>query len=155
MGGGTIAADKRARRHGRRRHKPMSEINVTPFVDVVLVLLVIFIVAAPLLTVGVPVRLPETAATALPFDQEEPLTISISSDGAIALQSEQVPMEELIPRMREIITQRKSDRIFIRGDRELKYEIVMQIMGALNNAGFRNIGLVTAGGGPELDETAE
>ena len=142
---------RRRRRGGRRQRKPMSEINVTPFVDVLLVLLVIFIVAAPLLTVGVPVKLPETAATPLPASQEEPLTISVSADGALALQTAVLPSSELIPRLRAVMAERVSDKIFIRGDRDAKYEIVMQVMGALNNAGFRNIGLVTDGGGPTYD----
>ena len=139
------------RRGRRRRHRPMSEINVTPFVDVLLVLLVIFIVAAPLLTVGVPVRLPETAATPLPAEREEPLTISVSADGSLALQTTSLPSAELIPRLRAVMTERTSDKIYLRGDRDAKYEIVMQVMGALNNAGFKNIGLVTEGGGPTLD----
>ena len=131
----------------------MSEINVTPFVDVMLVLLIIFVVAAPLLTVGIPVRLPETAATPLPAEPDEPLTISVAADGTVALQTTVVPSNELIPRLRAILLERTSDKIFLRGDRDARYESVMQVMGALNNAGFRNIGLVTEGNGPKLDGT--
>ena len=144
-------ADRTRRRVRRSRHKPMSEINITPFVDVLLVLLVIFIVAAPLLTVGVPVNLPETAAKPLVADQEEPLTISVAADGRVSLQKAELSKEELIPRLRSIMVERESNKIYLRGDREAKYELVMQIMGALNNAGFRDIGLVTDGGGPTLD----
>ena len=142
---------KRRRRRGKSRHKPMSEINVTPFVDVVLILLIIFIVAAPLLTVGVEVRLPESAASALPSEDEEPLSISISKDGSVALQATEISIDELIPRLRAVMAERRSDKIFIRGDREIQYEFVMQVMGALNNAGFRNIGLITDPGGPTFD----
>ncbi len=131
----------------------MSEINVTPFVDVMLVLLIIFVVAAPLLTVGIPVRLPETAATPLPAEPDEPLTISVAADGTVALQTTVIPSNELIPRLRAILLERTSDKIFLRGDRDARYETVMQVMGALNNAGFRNIGLVTEGNGPKLDGT--
>ena len=129
----------------------MSEINVTPFVDVMLVLLIIFIVAAPLLTVGVPVKLPETAATPLPAETEEPLTISIASDGRLAIQSTEVGSHELVPRLLAIMEERSSDKVFVRGDRDARYEWVMQVMGALNNAGIRNIGLVTEGNGPTMD----
>ena len=145
-------ADRSRRRSRRIRHKPMSDINVTPFVDVLLVLLVIFIVAAPLLTVGVPINLPETAARPLVADQEEPLTISVAVDGRVSLQSTELPKEELIPRLRAIMVERNSSKIYLKGDKDAKYELVMQIMGALNNAGFRDIGLVTDGGGPTFDE---
>ena len=152
MGAGIIASGPRRKSGRRRRHVPMSEINVTPFVDVMLVLLIIFVVAAPLLTVGVPVQLPETAAKPLPAETEQPLTLSVAADGRIALQSAELPREELIPRLRAVMAERTSDRIFLRGDRDARYEVIMQIMGALNNAGFRNIGLVTESDGPTLDE---
>ncbi len=143
--------DPRRRWRGRNAHRPMSEINVTPFVDVMLVLLIIFIVAAPLLTVGIPVQLPETAARPLPSEPEEPLTLSVASDGRIALQATELPREELVPRLRAVLAERSSDKIFLRGDRDARYEVIMQVMGALNNAGYRNIGLVTEGNGPKLD----
>ncbi len=143
----TYKTAARRGRGGRRAHKPMSEINITPFVDVVLVLLIIFIVAAPLLTVGIPVRLPETAAKPLPSEPEEPLTLSVAADGRVALQSTEVPRSELISRLRAVMAERRSDRIFLRGDRDARYEVVMKVMGALNNAGFRNIGLVTESDG--------
>ncbi|MDE0113666.1 MAG: biopolymer transporter ExbD [Albidovulum sp.] len=144
---------ERRRTYGAPR-RPMSEINVTPFVDVVLVLLVIFIVAAPLLTVGVPIELPKTAATPLASESEEPLTLTVFADGRVAIQTTEVPLEELGSRLRSIMAERASPRIYLRGDREAKYEFVMQVMGALNKDGFRDIGLVTDGGGPDLDSIA-
>ncbi|MEX0350446.1 MAG: protein TolR [Paracoccaceae bacterium] len=146
------------RRRGRRRGgraQPMSEINVTPFVDVMLVLLIIFMVAAPLLTVGVPVELPKTAASALPSDSEEPLTVTITAEGAVQIQTTDVPREELISRLRAIAAERTSDQVFLRADGSIAYEQVMQVMGALNAGGFSNVGLVTDTGGPTLDESGE
>jgi biopolymer transport protein TolR len=140
---------RRARRRGRRT-MPMSEINVTPFVDVMLVLLIIFMVAAPLLTVGVPVQLPETAANALPSDDEEPLTVTLTAEGEIMIQQTVVASDELIPRLQGISAERDSDRIFLRADGVNEWNAVAQIMGALNAAGFNNIGLVTDIGGPTL-----
>jgi biopolymer transport protein TolR len=131
----------------------MSEINVTPFVDVMLVLLIIFMVAAPLLTVGVPIELPRTAATALPTEAEEPLTIAMTADGQILVQNSPVAREEVIPLLRAVASERSSDRIFLRADGTIPYEGVMQLMGALNASGFRNIGLVTEQGGPRFDGT--
>ena len=126
----------------------MSEINVTPFVDVMLVLLIIFMVAAPLLTVGVPVNMPETAANALPTDQEEPLTVSIKADGSLAIQNSDIAESELIARLSAIAAERDSARIFLRADGENDWNRVATVMGALNAAGFSNIGLVTDIGGP-------
>jgi biopolymer transport protein TolR len=141
-----------SRRKGRRsRARPMSEINVTPFVDVMLVLLIIFMVAAPLLTVGVPVELPKTAAGALPADQEEPLTVTLTADGILQIQATETPRETLIPKLRAIAAERESDRVYLRADGSVSYSDVMQIMGALNAGGFSNIGLVTDIGGPSLD----
>jgi biopolymer transport protein TolR len=154
MGGGVMkqaddGGGRRARRRGRRT-MPMSEINVTPFVDVMLVLLIIFMVAAPLLTVGVPVQLPETAANALPSDDEEPLTVTLTAEGEIMIQQTAVASDELIPRLQGISAERDSDRIFLRADGVNEWNAVAQIMGALNAAGFNNIGLVTDIGGPTL-----
>lgn len=142
------------RRRGRRRGRaqPMAEINVTPFVDVMLVLLIIFMVAAPLLTVGVPVQLPQTAASALPGDNEEPLTVTMTADGRVQIQTTDVAREELIGRLRAIAVERSSDRIFLRADGAIPYADVMQVMGALNAGGFANVGLVTDTGGPTLDD---
>lgn len=128
----------------------MSEINVTPFVDVMLVLLIIFMVAAPMLTVGVPVQLPETAANALPTEQEEPLTITITADGVLMIQTNPVADNELIPKLKAIAAERKSDKVFLRADGRIAYERVAQVMGALNAGGFNNIGLVTDSQGPSF-----
>lgn len=132
----------------------MSEINVTPFVDVMLVLLIIFMVAAPMLTVGVPVELPRTAAGALPSEQEEPLSITLTADGLVMLQSTEIAADELLPRLQAIAAERQDDRIFLRADGAIPYERVVQVMGALNAGGFRNIGLVTDTGGPAFGATA-
>lgn len=151
MGAGVLDRGQGKRRTRRRRSKPISEINVTPFVDVTLVLLIIFMVAAPLLTVGVPVELPKTAAAPLPSEDEEPLTLSIASDGQLVLQATEIARDDLIPRLRAIAAERQDDKIFLRADGRISYEVVMQVMGALNASGFRNIGLVTESGGPKLD----
>ena len=140
------------RRRGRGRSRPMAEINVTPFVDVMLVLLIIFMVAAPLMTVGVPVELPKTAANALPGEEEEPLTVTVTADGVVMIQTSEVAREELVAKLRAIATERDSTRVFLRADGAVPYADVMQVMGALNRGGFGNIGLVTDTGGPKLDE---
>ena len=139
------------RRRGRGRTRPMAEINVTPFVDVMLVLLIIFMVAAPLLVVGVPVELPKTAASALPGEQEEPLTVTVDADGRVSIQTTEVPRGELLARLRAIAAERDSPRVFLRADGNVPYSAVMEVMGALNGGGFANIGLVTETGGPALD----
>lgn len=139
------------RRRGRSRSRPMAEINVTPFVDVMLVLLIIFMVAAPLMTVGVPVELPKTAANSMPGEQEEPLTITIAADGVISIQTTEVARDALIGRLRAIAAERDSKRVFLRADGAVPYADVVQVMGALNKGGFDNIGLVTETGGPALD----
>ena len=139
------AADQsRAGARRRRSHqKPMSEINVTPMVDVMLVLLIIFMVAAPLLTVGVPLELPKTRAQALPTEQEEPLTINLDAEGRVYIQKTEIDPQTLVPKLTAIQSERQSDKVFLRADRALDYGAVMQIMGALSAGGFRNIGLVT------------
>ena len=154
MGAGVVqkTGDRGRRRRGRGRSRPMAEINVTPFVDVMLVLLIIFMVAAPLMTVGVPVELPKTAASALPTEQEEPLTVTITPEGTVMLQTTEIATEQLVTRLRAVAAERESTRIFLRADGNVPYSIVMQVMGALNRGGFSNIGLVTDTGGPTLDE---
>ena len=149
MGAGVQARGGGGRR-GRRRGRAaaMSEINVTPFVDVMLVLLIIFMVAAPLLTVGVPVELPKTAASALPTEAEEPLTITMTSDGRLLIQNSEVADADLIPRLRAIAAERTSNKVFLRADGAIPYQRVAQLMGALNAGGFTNIGLVTDTDGP-------
>jgi biopolymer transport protein TolR len=151
MGAGVIK--KSGGSHRRRRRgtaAAMSEINVTPFVDVMLVLLIIFMVAAPMLTVGVPVELPKTAASALPTEQEEPLTITLTADGLIMVMTTEVAEAELIPKLKAIAAERTSDKVFLRADGSLPYERVAQVMGALNAGGFTNIGLVTDAQGPDF-----
>jgi biopolymer transport protein TolR len=154
--GVSVATNSGSRRRGRGRRgnlKPMSEINVTPFVDVILCLLIIFMVAAPLMTVGVPIDLPDTAAEALPSEEEEPLTITLAPSGEVMIQTTAVTMDDLVPRLQAIAGERSSTRIFLRADGGIPYEDVMRIMGALNAGGFRQIGLVTDSGGPRLDGT--
>ena len=156
--GVSVSTNSGSRRRGRGRRanlRPMSEINVTPFVDVILCLLIIFMVAAPLMTVGVPIDLPDTAAEALPSEEEEPLTVTLTPDGQVMIQTTPVPMEDLITRLRAVATERASTRIFLRADGAIAYEEVMRIMGALNAGGFREIGLVTDSGGPRLDGAGE
>lgn len=148
MGATLQTAERSGRRRRRRRAKPMSEINVTPFVDVMLVLLIIFMVAAPLLTVGVPVELPETAAEALPTEDEEPLTVTLTAAGTIAIQETEVAPDTLITRLSAIAAERTSNQIFLRADGAIPYARVAEVMGALNAGGFSNIGLVTETGGP-------
>ncbi|MEO1733002.1 MAG: ExbD/TolR family protein, partial [Pseudomonadota bacterium] len=122
---GNVSERRRGRK--RRRAQPMAEINVTPFVDVMLVLLIIFMVAAPLLTVGVPVELPETAANALPTDQEEPLTVTLTADGRVQIQASDTARDELVTRLRAIAAERDSARVFLRADGAVPYAEVMQI----------------------------
>lgn len=126
-GGGT---GRRRRRGGAAR---MSEINVTPFVDVMLVLLIIFMVAAPMLTVGVPVELPRTSAGALPAEQEEPLSVTLSTDGTVMIMSSEVSLNDLIPQLRAIAAERRDNRVYLRADGAIPYERVVQVMGALNS----------------------
>jgi len=126
----------------RSRKEPMSEINVTPFVDVMLVLLIIFMVTAPLLTVGVQVDLPESAADSLPDDQE-PLTISINSKGEIYIQEHQVTYQQMIPKLLAIAKNRTDTRIYVRGDKNINYGRVLEVMGTLSGAGFSKVALIS------------
>jgi biopolymer transport protein TolR len=133
---------------GRRRHrrKPvMSEINVTPMVDVMLVLLIIFMVSAPLLTVGVPIDLPQTKANSLDQSDKEPLTVSIKDKDQVFLQNSQIDVEDLVPKLKAITDARGGldERIYVRGDRKVDYGTVMRVMGRLSAAGFRRVALVT------------
>ena len=139
--GGPSAVES-GKRH-RRRRGVMSEINVTPMVDVMLVLLIIFMVSAPLLTVGVPVDLPQTRARTLDQDKE-PLTVSVTPKG-VYLQNTEIPVEELVPKLKAITEARggSDERIFVRGDRQVEYGTVMKVMGRLSEAGFRRVALVT------------
>ncbi len=129
--------------NGRRRAgRPMAEINVTPFVDVMLVLLIVFMVTAPLLTVGVPVDLPQTRARSLGEDRE-PLAVTIDNGGRIFLQNTPIGEDDLVPKLIAISNNGYNQRIFVRGDKTVDYGKVMQVMGLLNSAGFTRIGLVT------------
>jgi len=133
------------RNSGRRRHRRTSlnaDINVTPLVDVMLVLLIVFMVAAPLLSVGVPIELPKTDAKSLP-SQTEPITISVNSAGEIFIQESQIALEDVAPRLVAISNNGYDERIYLRGDGQVNYEAVMKVMASVNAAGFSNLGLVT------------
>ena len=138
-GGGGRRGGRRRRRGG---HAVMSEINVTPFVDVMLVLLIIFMVSAPLLTAGVPIDLPQSQAKPLSAD-ENPISITIDPTGKIFLQETEITLEEMVPKLEAISKNGYEERIFVRGDRTSNYGAIMQVMGAISAAGYRNIGLVT------------
>ena len=131
-----------ARGRGRLRRRAMAEINVTPFVDVMLVLLIVFMVTAPLLTVGVPVDLPKTHAQALGQDRE-PLSVTIRKGGRIYVQNTPVGDDDLVPRLTAISANGYDQRIFVRGDKSVDYGRVMEVMAMISAAGFTHIGLVT------------
>jgi len=139
-GGGGSGGAHGARR--RRRSSVMAEINMTPMVDVMLVLLIIFMVSAPLLTVGVPVDLPQTSANPL-NEEKEPLTISVNTQGEVFLQETPVTVDELAPRLIAITNSGYDERIYVRGDRNVNYGQVMKVMGTLSGAGFKRVALVT------------
>ena len=126
----------------RSSKEPMSEINVTPFVDVMLVLLIVFMVTAPLLTVGIPVDLPKVKASAL-TDQKDPLEITVKIGGEIYLGESEVDVENLIPRLNAITELNKEARIYVRGDRVVAYGRIMEIMSLVNSAGYIKVALVT------------
>jgi biopolymer transport protein TolR len=129
---------------GRRRssYRPVSEINVTPFVDVMLVLLIVFMVTAPLLTVGVPVNLPKTKAKSI-AESEEPLVITVNAEGAVFIQDTEVAIENLVPRLKAITENKADTRIYLRGDKDINYGRVMEVMGTVNIAGFTRVALIT------------
>lgn len=122
--------------------RPMSDINVTPLVDVMLVLLVVFMITAPLLTVGVPVDLPKTKASQM-VGQDEPLTVTVNAKGELFLQESPIGLDQLVPRLSAITENKKDTRIFVRGDRAIDYGTVMQVMGTVNQAGFTHVALIT------------
>jgi len=128
-------------RHSRRVYRPMSEINVTPMVDVMLVLLIIFMVTAPLLTVGVPLELPETKGQQL-TSNKEPLTISVQRDGKIFIQETQVRLEDVATKLKSMARD-KDEPIFVRGDKGIDYGTVMRVMGRIKLGGFNKVSLVT------------
>jgi biopolymer transport protein TolR len=126
----------------RGTYKPMSEINVTPLVDVMLVLLVVFMVTAPLLTVGVPVDLPQTQASPI-NEPKEPLVISINSEGKVFLQETAVEVDQLVPRLQAITNNNPTTSIYVRGDRAVNYGRVLEVMGLVSGAGFAKVALVS------------
>jgi biopolymer transport protein TolR len=139
-----FSADRSARGNSvrRRRTRPMSEINVTPMVDVMLVLLVIFMVTAPLLTVGVTVDLPKTQASEIK-GEDEPLAVSVDGRGRIFLQDTEVEMDALVPRLKAIAGTKPDLRIFVRGDKAIHYGRIMEVMSAIYAGGFRKVALLT------------
>jgi biopolymer transport protein TolR len=144
MGMSAGAANGGGRRGGRRRgsRAPMSEINVTPMVDVMLVLLIIFMVAAPMMTVGVPIDLPETQAKPLNAETQ-PITVSVNDKGQIYLQETEIPIEEVVPKLEAISKTGYEERIYVRADKASQYGTVMQVMARISAAGFKNLGLIT------------
>ncbi|MCC7348054.1 MAG: protein TolR [Variibacter sp.] len=145
MGAASLGGGSGGRRRGRGGGRPMmAEINVTPMVDVMLVLLIIFMVAAPLLTVGVPIDLPQTQAKGIDQDRE-PLTVSVNTKGQVFLQNSEIQIDELVPKLQAITQARggADERIYVRGDRKVDYGTVMKVMGRLSAAGYKRVALVT------------
>jgi len=138
----SLASRKNNRRRRGKRNAPMSEINVTPMVDVMLVLLIVFMVAAPLLTVGVPINLPETQAKSL-NTEEKPITVSVTPNGDVFLMENQIALGELVAQLTEIAVSGTDERIYVRGDAATDYGAVMKVMGVLSGAGYSKIGLIT------------
>ena len=132
-----------------RKREPMSEINVTPFVDVMLVLLIIFMVTAPMLTAGVAVNLPDSSANSLP-DDKEPLTLSINAKGETFIQETQVEISQLVPKILAMSKNRTDTRIYVRGDKAIDYGRVMEVMGLLSRAGFTKVALIS---GPPISKS--
>jgi biopolymer transport protein TolR len=145
MAAGSMNIAAAGGRSKRRRRPVMSEINVTPFVDVMLVLLIVFMVSAPLLTVGVPIDLPQSQAKALE-QNNEPLTVSVNNQSQIFLQNDEIKLDDLLPKLKAIIDARggtSNDLIYIRGDRTVAYGMMMRVMGRISGAGYHRIALVT------------
>jgi biopolymer transport protein TolR len=142
MGSGGSGRGGRGHRRRGRHHGLISEINVTPMVDVMLVLLIIFMVAAPLLTVGVPIDLPDTQAKAMNADTQ-PITVSINDTGKVYLQETEIPIDEVVAKLQAIAKTGYDERIFVRGDKTADYGTVMKVMARISAAGYKNIGLVT------------
>ncbi len=145
MAAGLLSASPAGGGKRQRRRPVMSEINVTPFVDVMLVLLIVFMVSAPLLTVGVPIDLPQSQAKSLPQDNE-PLTISVDVDGKLFLQDQPIEIDDLITKLKAIIDARHGnpdETIYVRGDRKVDYGTMMRVMGRISGAGYHKVALVT------------
>lgn len=142
------------RRFGRGRRGTLSEINVTPLVDVMLVLLIIFMISAPLLTAGVPVELPKTEAGAMQ-DQSDPITVSIQANGSIFVGEDPVAFSRLAPRLKEMAGPATTKPIYVRADGQASYEVVAQVMASLSTSGFSSINLITDTGGPSSGASPE
>jgi biopolymer transport protein TolR len=146
MAAGAINVASAGGRGKRGRRRPvMSDINVTPFVDVMLVLLIVFMVSAPLLTVGVPLDLPQSQAKALP-QNNEPLTVSVTDDGKIHLQKDEIGLDDLVPKLKAIIDARggnTDETIYVRGDKKVDYGTMMRVMGRISGAGYHKVALIT------------
>jgi biopolymer transport protein TolR len=140
MAGAMLGGGGRGR-HGRNTRRPMSEINVTPMVDVMLVLLIVFMVAAPLLTVGVPVDLPKTEAPTI-NEQKEPLVVSIKSDGSIFVSDSPIEADQLLPKLQAITENNQDAVIYVRGDKAINYGRVMEVMGLIASAGYSKVSLI-------------
>jgi biopolymer transport protein TolR len=138
---GQAAGGAGRHKHRRRRAKPMSDINVTPFVDVMLVLLIVFMVTAPLLSAGVPVDLPEAQAKPLALEKE-PITVTVDTTGKVFIKDDEVDLDQLVPRLTALAVNGLDERIYVRGDKEASYGTIMRVMGTINAAGFKHIGLV-------------
>ena len=147
MGAATLAPGGRGK--GRRRRRQIGEINVTPFVDVMLVLLIVFMITAPMLTMGVAVDLPRADSSPMP-GQDEPLSVTIDAGGTIYLQESEIGLDQLIPRLVAITERNTEARIFVRGDQSIDYGRVMMVIGSLNRAGFTRVALLT-----ELPDTVQ
>ena len=145
--GGSGGSGGRRGRRSRVGKGPMADMNMTPFIDVMLVLLIIFMVAAPMMTVGVPVDLPETRAKAME-GQTQPVTVSVDGQGRIFIQDAELKLDELVPKLQAIAKNGVEERILVRGDKTTDYGTILRVMGRLNDAGFKKIGLVS------LPETA-
>jgi biopolymer transport protein TolR len=147
MAAGNISFAPAGGRGRRGRRRPvMSDINVTPFVDVMLVLLIVFMVSAPLLTVGVPIDMPQSQAKALPHDNNEPLTVTVTADGQVFLQKDQVQFDDLIPKLKAVADARGGNPdtpIYVKGDKKVDYATMMHVIGAISRAGYRLINLVS------------
>lgn len=138
---GPVGATAGRRKHKRQRRRPMSDINVTPFVDVMLVLLIVFMVTAPLLSAGVPVDLPQAQAKPLALEKE-PITVTVDTQGRVFIKDDAVAMEDLVPKLTAAAASNLDERIYVRGDRAVSYGEIMRVMGVIANAGFTHIGLV-------------
>ncbi|MEM7061062.1 MAG: ExbD/TolR family protein [Pseudomonadota bacterium] len=142
MGAALHTPEGGGRGRRRKRARPMSEINVTPFVDVMLVLLIVFMVAAPLLTVGVEMDLPKTSASSLPTEQEEPLTINIDAERRVYIQKTETDLETLIPKLQAIMSERESKRVFLRADATVPHGLVSTVLATMTAGGITQVAFI-------------